>query len=334
MRRRVVLALLLASLTSPAFGQEWARKMFETTSHDFGGVARGSKVEYAFKFKNIYKEDVHVLSVRSSCGCTTAEVTRDTLKTYETSEIVAHFNTRSFLGSKSATITVTIDKPFYAEVQLQVGGYIRSDVVLSPAAIELGTVDQGQSREKRLEVRYAGRDDWRIDEIQAPNPYLETSLVELSRGGGQVSYELNVRLKDDAPVGYIKDQIYLVTNDHRTTRVPVDVEGRVESAITISPASLFLGVLQPGQEVTKKLVVRGKKPFRILHIECDDDCFRFTPSGEAKPLHLLPVTFTAGSKTGKLTCKIRITTDLDGGTVEELLAHAQIMPAVESSAAR
>ena len=34
--------------------------------------------------------------------------------------------------------------------------------------------------------------------------------------------------------------------------------------ITVSPTALFMGVVQPGQKVTKQLVVKGKKPFRIL----------------------------------------------------------------------
>jgi hypothetical protein len=74
--RRVMLpaTILLAALAAaPAMGQEWARKMFEATNHDFVSVARGSKVEYRFNFTNLYKEDVHIASVRSSCGCTTAQ---------------------------------------------------------------------------------------------------------------------------------------------------------------------------------------------------------------------------------------------------------------------
>ena len=37
-------------------------------------------------------------------------------------------------------MTVTIDKPFHAEVQLQVHGYIRTDVVVDPGQVALGLV--------------------------------------------------------------------------------------------------------------------------------------------------------------------------------------------------
>ena len=102
----------------------------------------GSKAEFRFQVKNIYEEPAHIQGVRSSCGCTTPQITRTDLKTFETGEIVAEFNTRNFTGHKSATLTVTFDKPFHAEVQLNITGFIRSDVVTQPGAIDFGTVDQ------------------------------------------------------------------------------------------------------------------------------------------------------------------------------------------------
>src|SRR4030042_3125075 len=143
MRLRVDLVLLLVFLAqSPAVGQPWAKKMFEETEHDFGTVARSAKAEYEFRLSNLYLEDVHIASVRSSCGCTSPRIKTPLLKTYEKGAIVATLNTRSFYGKKGATITVTLDKPFYAEVQLHVRSYIRSDGVFHPACVQLGSVDR------------------------------------------------------------------------------------------------------------------------------------------------------------------------------------------------
>ena len=102
MRRILFLALSGMWIVGlPVTAQEWARKMFSTTSHEFGTVARSSKQEFAFEFSNLYKEDVHVASVRSSCGCTTPRVTQASLKTHEKSQIVAVYNTNSFLGART-----------------------------------------------------------------------------------------------------------------------------------------------------------------------------------------------------------------------------------------
>jgi hypothetical protein len=308
------LALLLAvALPSVVSAQQWAEKMFSQTKHDFGTVARGAKAEYEFEVENIFKEDVHIASVRSSCGCTTPSITKNTLKTYEKGAIVAKFNTSSFLGHRSATITVTIDKPYYAEMQLQVAGFIRSDVVFEPGVINLGQMEQGAGGEAQVKVTYAGRENWNIKDILSNNSNFEVELSEPARGRGQVVYTMTVRLKPDAPAGHINDQLTLVSDDVRNETIPLQVEGRVMSLLDVSPAALLIGAVDPGQKVTKQLVVKSKQKFKVTEVKCAaGDCFQFKlpDSDQAKTLHLIPVTFTAGDEPGQFSTKICIETDL------------------------
>jgi len=72
---------LVAAIAVTAQAQEWAEKMFTARSYNFGNIARGAKAEYAFELTNLYLEDVHIASVRVTCGCTTPRIERDTLKT-------------------------------------------------------------------------------------------------------------------------------------------------------------------------------------------------------------------------------------------------------------
>jgi hypothetical protein len=238
---------------------------------------------------------------------------------------VAEFNTRDFLGHRTATLFVTFDKPFPAEVQLRIAGTIKSDVTLVPGAIDLGTVDVGKGVEKKLIASYAGRLDWKILDVKTADPHFEVEITTLPRRPGMVSYELLVRMTDDAPVGYMKDQLILVTNDPAAPELSVDMEGRVVSDITISPAQLFLGVVHPGQKVSKKLVVRGKKPFRIVNVDCPDKSFEIEASKDAKTVHLVPVVFTAGDHPGRVAQKIGIQTDQGGSVEQAFTAFAEIV---------
>lgn len=327
-RAAATLAFAIAVLMgSTGHGQEWARKMFDTTEHSFGVVARGAKVEHRFTIKNIYEEDVHIAGVRSSCSCTSPAITIDTLKTYEKSELVAVFNTTSFRDARSATLTVTIDKPFYAEVQVRISGTIRSDIELEPGSIDLGSTPRGEAVEQNIEVNYnGGRRDFQLS-VQNDNPSLTPTLVETSRGQGRVSYRLSVRLNDDAPVGYVKEQLTLVTNDPSSAAIPVEVQGRVEADISVSPASLFMGVLKPGQKVTKQLVIRGQLPFRIVSIECANEGFTFEVPEDSQARHLVPVTFVAGETGGKVTETVKIVTDMGEEVIAEAVVYAQIVAA-------
>ncbi|MCU0958686.1 MAG: DUF1573 domain-containing protein [Pirellulaceae bacterium] len=328
MFRAWISAFVLLGLLSPgANAQSWARKMFKVTEHDFGTVAKGSKAEFDFELQNIFEEDVHISHVRSSCGCTEPQITKQSLKTWDKSAIRAVFNTRSFIGSRSATLTVVIDQPYYAEVQLSVRGYIRADVLFTPGGVSFGEIEQGGTTEQWVSVSYAGRSDWSIVDVRSANANLEVELTDPERRFGRVSYKMLVRLKGDAPAGYLQDQLTIVTNDSYNSSLELPVEGRVVSPLTVSPASLFLGVLKPGETVEKKLFVKGTKPFRILSIECDGDCFKFSTTDKVTATHLIPITYTAGEAPGKITQKIAIKTDLGSGAVTTCVASATITDA-------
>ena len=127
----------------------WAAGMFKTVSHDFRTVGRGTKNEFHFVLRNKFQEDVHIASIRSSCGCTTPRVSKDLLKTHEEGAIIAKFNTDTFIGQKAATITVVFDQPYYAEVQLKVKGFIRTDITFDPSEVSFGELKPGETTDAR-----------------------------------------------------------------------------------------------------------------------------------------------------------------------------------------
>lgn len=322
----LAVAIVLTMLATPGFGQQWAEDMFGDRSHDFGMVARGAKVEHRFTLENMYEEDARIVSARSTCGCTKPKFSNKILKTWDKTEVVAVLDTRNFLGRKDATITVRLDRPFPAEVQLHVHAYIRSNVVIQPESVAFGTVTQGATARQTVKVSYAGRSDWAIERVLTDNPKLKARVVQTRRAGGFVDYDLIVDLAEDAPVGYIREHLIVVTNDTqpRASRVPVTVEGVVTPGvavhgpttddnavptITVRPSPLLLGVIEPGESATRPLIVLGPKPFKVVSATCEDERFACAKSEKPSVRHLLPVTFTADKQTGTIDAKILIKTD-------------------------
>ena len=319
--------LMVGCCAQVAFAQQWASKMFASTSHGFGSLARNSFAEHTFELTNIYEEDVHIAAVRSSCGCMAPKISRSLLKTWETGQIVCNFDTRAYRGPKTAVITVVLDKPFPAEVQLNLSGHIRGDVLLQPGAVQLGEVDHGDTAEKRIRIEYAGgKDDWKIVDVRSENSSLEVVLYEEKHGGGKVAYQMLVRLTRRAVAGYIQSQLNLVTNDEVSRSIPVAVSGRVVPSVTVSPALLSLGVVEPGKPITKRLVVRSKTPFKIIDVRCDGECFDYEAPSGLKKLHFLPITFTAEPHSGKVVRTIMIETDLGKGASASCVATAIVKP--------
>ncbi len=305
------LVLFAACSLAPVFGQDWADKMLNKLEHDFGTVARGAETVYKFEITNLYKQEMRILGVRSSCGCTSPTIENNVIPTFGKAYLVAKFNTHTFTGVHGATLTVSFAAPYAAEVQVRVHGNIRGDVVFSPGAIDFGKIDEGEVREQRLSVSYAGRNDWQITDIRNDNAFFEVELEQAPKVLGRTTYNLIVRMKDNVPIGFMKDQLTVITNDTRadSQRIPLYVSGHVVPEISVTPESLVLGNVKAGEPVTKKVVVRGKKPFKILNVDCGDNCFSFNTDQESKELHLVEITYRPGDQPGAVKVPVKITTD-------------------------
>ncbi len=282
-------------------------------SHDFGSVARSATTEHRFPIANIYQQDMHIRSVRASCGCTTPIVETEWVKPGETGSILARFNTGTFTGQRQATLTVTIDKPVFMELQLNVRGYIRSDIVFTPVEANFGAIPEGQSKQIEMNLDYAGRSDWKVLDITSTDPFLKPSFKEVSRGNGRVQYKISVELAGSAPAGLMRKQLLLVTNDSRLTKVPIPVIVDVQSLLQVQPQSLVLGEIKPGQMIEQRFVLRSPKPFRILEVLAENAEVVFEPTPEPKETHLVMLKLTplAGeSPNGAATLTFK--TDLEG----------------------
>lgn len=287
----------------------WVYQLFEEKNHDFGNVARGAQVKHRLKVVNPFEETVRLVSVGKTCGCTDAKAEFTELKTHETGYINIEMDTVKFLGEKKSNVLATFSFAggSTATAQIPVRSFIRSDVVVQPGSADFGTVDLGAGSVKTLAVNYAGRSDWRIEDAQATSPFVDVSVEETSRTTGGVSYALKVALKPNAPVGTVRDRVILRTSDGETSTVPVLVEAKVEPDIVVSPAQVNLGKLQPGEQKTVNVVIRGKKPFRINEVICQEsDCFQVRLEEQPKPVHIVPLTVKTPEEAGNLTERFEV----------------------------
>ncbi|WP_010587289.1 DUF1573 domain-containing protein [Schlesneria paludicola] len=304
---RPLSALLLVVSASSLSAQDydWGRKMFDRTEVRFGSVAKNGDVVFKFNVKNIYKEDILITSLSTSCGCISWQERDRTpirLASGQTQELSIRLDTVRHQGDKNVTAFVQLSEPTRgstASISIPVQGRIRTDVVLQTNLLNFGQVDLGQAMEHRLNVSYTGgRPDWAITQAKVNSPYLTTKVLEKGRAGGTANYEVVVTLKGDTPVSKLRDQMLLVTNDVGDSGYAVAVEAQVEPDIVV--ADVQFGQVASGQSKTMNIVVRGKKPFKIEKIDRanQDDNFKVKAPESVSTVHMLPMTFTPTGEHG------------------------------------
>ena len=316
LRRDVVSSLfallLVGGIANQGYGQEWADKLFEKKDHDFRIVGRGTKCEYHFEFSNPYEEDIHIAAVRTSCGCTTPSITKSTIHTHEKGAVVATFNTKSHIGQKAATITVVFDKPYYAEVQLKVKGFIRTDITFDPPEIAFGEFPAAEEREQEVTITHSGNSSWTINDVRSHCTNLEVRLDPPERRAGMVKYRMRVKMKAGMPEGDLRERLTLISNDREFPTTEMAISGRIRPVVGVSPSALSLGTMRSGEVVEKRLVVRADQPFEISDVVCGDERFEFEVPLGGKKVQFVKLRFHPGESDGSVAQEVKIVTDLPG----------------------
>jgi hypothetical protein len=324
--KNALLALVVVALGSAAAPAQtnWGDKLFKDgTSHDFGTVAHGAQLYKRFTITNIYAVPLDIMDVKVSCGCTTATPSAKTLQPREVGYLDVNMDARKFTGPKTVRVTVIVGPQYTSSAELKLTANSRQDIVFNPGDVNFGSVAAGDTPTQTVDVEYAGTLDWRITGADANGGPFDVQVEEFRREvgkkgqAGTVGYHVKVTMKPGAKAGAIRQELILKTNDPASESVPVLVEATVQAPLTVSPEVLHIGDLKAGQEVTKKVMVRGSKAFKIVAVEGGGDVVGVaTAFPSAEPLVQQPLAFRCvGSKTGEFRRTFKITTDLQEAPV-------------------
>jgi hypothetical protein len=300
--------------------------LFDEVQKDFGSVPRGTTLTHQFRLNNPTSAQLHVGSLRTSCGCATVAVGKDDLAPGESTVLAVTIDTRKYSGPRTFTINVMIERPFVQEVRLTLQATSRDDVTLTPGQLAYGKIKKGTGAKGSVNIEYHGTGDWRITAVENDNGYLQPQLDEVSRLPGHVIYQLAVKLREDLPVGAWHHDLWLKTNDSATPRIRVPIIVEVDSNLTVTPAEVVMGNVKTGTQAERKIVIRGTAPFKITGLQGADNQFQISgQTDEAKPVHVLKITLTAGQEPAACVHRFKVLTDLPQDSEVEFAVQAQVV---------
>ena len=316
MFRYHLVMLLWVCLAAPGAASSWADSMFDQLAQDFGSVPRGPTLNHSFKISNRSDNAVHIANVRVSCGCVTASALDNEIAPGKDGAILAQMDTRRFTGLKTVTIFVQFDRPQWDEVRLTVTANGRDDISVAPESFAFGRTQRGAAPSAAVVVSLRGHSDWQIVDSKCDSNYVQTGVKEQPTEGGEAAFEVSARLRPDTPVGKWYTDVWLTTSDANVPRIRVPLTVEIEPALSVNPHLAELGEVKVGDEVERKILIRGSKPFRITEVKGTDAQLSVHDNNpDSKPVHILTIKLKP-AKPGDLKRAVHVTTDLkDEGEV-------------------
>jgi hypothetical protein len=167
---------LLWLIAGSAFGQ----LTWETTEQSFNSKQQDKEVVAKYKFTNTGSAPIKIQNVRTSCGCTTAALSKTDYAPGESGEIEARFTFSGRTGKQEKAISVDTTANPNVPTILKLHVYIQETVKIEPEVV-LWRVGE-QPDPKAIHIAIADDASAKIISVTSDNPALKVKLKELKPG--------------------------------------------------------------------------------------------------------------------------------------------------------
>ena len=227
---------------------------------DMGTVAQGEVVNVEFEIANEGDETLEIKAVRPTCGCTVVDFDRE-VEPGKSGYIKAKLETRDFSGPISKSILVMTNDPQNPTVTLVIKTSVHPYVEILPRAMIRFNAVQHEPMSQKVTVVGSGDDsDFEVTGVKSSEDFLTASVRslpegELLAGKSPKQYEVELSMKDDAPIGPVNAVLEVQTNHPKAKSVPVKVFGVVRALLHVTPSQVQFGSVAAKKQPGRNLIV-------------------------------------------------------------------------------
>ena len=164
-----------------------AQLKWEREFVDLRASPEDERVEIRFPFKNEGQKPVTVKKLKTSCGCTTATLSKLTYQPGERGVVVALFEIGNRVGFNDKNIQVTTDDPDEPETNLAFRIYIWKTVTITPSVLFWKPEEVRGT--KTIRLRVSQEMSLNLVHVESSSPAWRVELVTVNPGW---EYEVKV----------------------------------------------------------------------------------------------------------------------------------------------
>ena len=272
-RISVITLTLLVALSGSLFAQEKAAAKAKEDKapkltigepvKDFGTVAKGDKLDWAFAIKNTGTSDLEIIAARPACGCTVADFDK-VIKPGATGKVAAHVDTASFTGPIAKGITLETNDPANPTAQVTIHAVVKPYVEAHPAGFVRFNLIQGDAEKQSVTLYSEEEEPFEIVKVETPGEWMKVDFKKIEQPEqivstvgrkGQAQYKVDVTVGGpEARIGPLADRVHIVTNSKHQPDYWLTVSGVVRPAFRVEPQMVNFGEVAPTDSAAQRTV--------------------------------------------------------------------------------
>lgn len=241
--------------------------VFIAPSHDFGQLLRGDRLTHEFAFQNIGKEVVKIIGIHAPCGCTIPKLEKTIYQPGEKGLLALTLDTTDFAGDLLKSIVVMTSEKLIPERILTVKAHIEQEFLLDPPVLHFEDLllNSEQGRQQKILIKSAAPSL----KLMPEHLKFNHNLIDVQIAQSEQQWEIQVHLKNDIPVGHIRETLLIKTTSKSLPELPVPIVGIVRGHIKQSPDYLDFGQLAFNESSERTVTLEGSSPFLVKSMVAD-----------------------------------------------------------------
>ena len=238
--------------------------------YDFGTAVDEEAVRHGFRLQNVGDSDLVIDRVKTSCGCTTAQLPTKVVKPGEHVDVDCRFSLAGRRGPQTKNIYVHSNDPKQAVYKLELRGTIKHEVDLSPQQVFFSSQDADWGRAtKKVTLSFHSETAYHVTGMETNG--VAFANVELERPTEGSEYRIMVSLRDPEQLasGPMSGDIILLTDHPKRSRITLRVAVHKRPEVYVVPSELHLTALAARRKPVRRYILvhsDQKKPATLLDV--------------------------------------------------------------------
>lgn len=248
---------------------------------DFGTVAKGEKLDWAFEVKNTGTTDLEIIAAKPTCGCTVADFDK-IIKPGQIGKVHAAVDTTAFAGPINKAVTLETNDPNTPTAQVTITAVVKPYVDVYPVGYVRYNMLQGDVDKQTVTLYSDEQDPFEIVSVEVPQEWIKVNYAKLEGPAvlpnlgrtGQNQYKFDFTVGGpDAHVGPIAEKVRIVTNSKHQPEFWITVTGVIRPVFRVEPTAINFGEIAPSDVAATRVItlrsnnLKAPETFSVTKVE-------------------------------------------------------------------